>query len=477
MSLSSSSDNSSIKNIISQVITSTPQGVPDQDKMAGNEVKQLQQTRQGQDVGMESDAKVAGTQGKEKASEAKNIESQQEGIAAGKETEAMVASQALEQSAAAQATVKSSQIESADPIHASSLSSLSSVSAMDTQAIQELVAAAISGASHTKSASIETPSLPKPSVTPRQEVMEISLSLAKAITALGESTLAALSNYQSTQAQSTNMNKLSLQAQGAKIDSERAEYKKLQKMESQAGTNQTMETVNTVLMAVSITITVVSVVSALFTCGLGLIGTAAAAATGVAAGATAGATVATTVATQVTMQAVIQAVKQAIVVVVQQAVKAAVKAVVKQGIKQIIKVAIKTAAKTLSKSITRIFNVGKETLAKSFPNLSKVVNALSSKVATIAVGTVVAVPSLVKGIGDLKLSQMQNELAQIQRETGMLSAQAEMLSMFTQFWQQASKIAAKQTDGANEMQEQATKLGAQIAKAFTAISAGLASAV
>ena len=52
-----------------------------------------------------------------------------------------------------------------------------------------------------------------------------------------------------------------------------------------------------------------------------------------------------------------------------------------------------------------------------------------------------------------------------------------MLKMFTQFWMQASKIAAKQTSQSEEMTQQATKLGAQIGKAFAAISAGLASAV
>lgn len=234
-------------------------------------------------------------------------------------------------------------------------------------------------------------------------------------------------------------------------------------------------------MAVSITITVISVVAALFTCGLGLIGTAAAGATaaaaGIAAGATAGASVATSVATQVTVQAVMQAIKQAVIIAVKQAVQQAVKALIKQSIKNIIKTVVKTVVKTLSKNIGKIFKTGKTALAKAYPNLSKVINALGSKVATITLGAMVAVPQLVKGIGDIKLSQLQTELAEIQRTTGKLSAQAEMMNMFTQFWQQASKIASKQVDSASEMQQQATKLGAQIAKAFSAISSGLASAV
>lgn len=49
--------------------------------------------------------------------------------------------------------------------------------------------------------------------------------------------------------------------------------------------------------------------------------------------------------------------------------------------------------------------------------------------------------------------------------------------MFTMFWQQASKIAAKQTESADEMQQQASKLGSQIAKALSSISTGLAAAV
>ena len=58
--------------------------------------------------------------------------------------------------------------------------------------------------------------------------MEISLALAKAISALGESTQAALENFQSTQVQASNTNKMSLESQGLKIDKEREEFKKMQ---------------------------------------------------------------------------------------------------------------------------------------------------------------------------------------------------------------------------------------------------------
>lgn len=56
--------------------------------------------------------------------------------------------------------------------------------------------------------------------------MEISMALAKAIAALGEATASALSDYQSTQAQASTMNRLSLESQGLKIDAEREEYQK-----------------------------------------------------------------------------------------------------------------------------------------------------------------------------------------------------------------------------------------------------------
>ncbi|WP_348663364.1 secretion system protein [Chlamydia vaughanii] len=494
MSISSSGpDSNNVKNIMSQVLASTPQGVPNQDKMAGNETKQVQQTRQGKNAEMQSDTAIAGTQGKEKTSAAREAQNatelgSQQGLAAGKEAEGMEeagqAGQAAGSSAAnfaaAQANIQAS-LEEANKALETSLASLSSLSATESQQIQELVAAAVSGKGNISSKSLETPDLPKPSVTPRQEVMEISMALAKAIAALGEATASALSDYQSTQAQASTMSRVALESQGLKIDSEREEYQKMQEMEKQAGSNKTMDTVNTVLMAVSIAVTVISVVAALFTCGLGLIGTAAAGATaaaaGVAAGATAGATVATSVATQVTVQAVMQVLKQAIITAVKQAVQQAVKALVKQSLKAVIKTVVKTVVKTLTKNIGKIFNAGKSAIAKSFPNLAKVLNTLGSKWVTITLGATIAVPALVKGIGDIKLSEMQTELAQIQKKTGMLSAQAEMMNMFTQFWQQASKIAAKQTDSASEMQQQASKLGAQISKAFTAISAGLASAV
>lgn len=84
---------------------------------------------------------------------------------------------------------------------------------------------------------------------------------------------------------------------------------------------------------------------------------------------------------------------------------------------------------------------------------------------------------LVSGINDVQLSELQNELAELQKKTGMLKAQSEMIALFTQFWQEASKIASKQTTSSEEMSQKATKLGAQIGKAYTAISAGLAAAV
>lgn len=478
MSVSSSSPDNN-KNILSQVITSTPQAVPTPDKLAGNEIKQVQQTRQGANTDMQSDTAIAGTHGKNRASEAQTAEEatdlmEQQGLAAQAKTapEQQQGITASANSISTQASVE----QASKTLSTSSLSSLSSTDSANLQEIQSIVSSATSQSASVKQ--LEVPDLPKPSKTPRQDVSEISMAIAKAITALGESTAAALADYQSTQAQSSQMNKMSLESQSVKIDNERAEFQKMREIEAKSSSNQTLETVNNVMMGISIAITVISVVSALFTCGLGLIGTAAAAGTAVAAAGTAVATsAATTVATQVATQTIVQVVKQAIVTAVKNAVMSAVKQAVKQGVKKAIQQAVKAAVKTLSKNIGKIFNTGKSQIAKSFPKLSKVMSALGSKWVSAGVGLAIAVPSLVKGVGDLQLSKLQNELADLQRTTGSLSAQSEMMAMFTMFWQQASKIAAKQTGSADEMQQQASKLGAQIAKALSSISTGLAAAV
>ncbi|AAF39663.1 secretion system protein [Chlamydia muridarum str. Nigg] len=488
LSSSSSSDSNNLRSVLSQVITSTPQGVPNADKLTDNQVKQVQQTRQNRDdLNMESDSAIAGAAGKDRASSVSQMEGQevieQQGLAAGKET-ASASTASLTQNASTGAASQKRVEDTNKSLELSSLSSLSSVDASQLQEIQNIVASATRSTNETSLKNLDTPGLPKPTTTPRQDVMEISLALAKAITALGESTQAALENFQSTQTQASNMNKMSLESQGLKIDKEREEFQKLQEIQKKAGNNSTMDTVNKVMIGVTVAITVVSVVAALFTCGLGLIGTAAAGATAAAAGATAGATaaattatsVATTVATQVTMQAVMQAVKQAIIQGVKQAIVQAIKQGLKKGIMQAIKQAIKAAVKTLTKNIGKIFNTGKNAVSKSFPNLSKVMNTLGSKWVTLGVGALTAVPQLVSGIGNLQLSDMQKDLAKIQKEVGALTAQSEMMKAFTLFWQQASKIAAKQTESPSETQQQAAKTGAQIAKALSAISGALAAA-
>ena len=77
ISSSSSSDNNNLKNVLSQVIASTPQGVPNADMLTGNQVKQVQQTRQNRDdLSMESDSAVAGTAGKDRASSVSQMEGQ-----------------------------------------------------------------------------------------------------------------------------------------------------------------------------------------------------------------------------------------------------------------------------------------------------------------------------------------------------------------------------------------------------------------
>lgn len=488
ISSSSSSDNNNLKNVLSQVIASTPQGVPNADMLTGNQVKQVQQTRQNRDdLSMESDSAVAGTAGKDRASSVSQMEGQeaieQQGLAAGKET-ASASTASLTQSPSTGAASQKRIEDTSKSLELSSLSSLSSVDAAQLQEIQNIIFSAAGPANEASLKNLDTPGLPKPSTTPRQEVMEISLALAKAISALGESTQAALENFQSTQVQASNTNKMSLESQGLKIDKEREEFKKMQEIQKKVGDNATMDTVNKVMIGITVAITVISVVAALFTCGLGLIGTAAAGATAAATGAAAGATaattaatsVATTVATQVTMQAVMQAVKQAIIQGVKQAIVQAIKQGIKQGIKQAIKQAIKAAVKTLAKNISKIFSSGKNALSKSFPKLSKVINTLGSKWVTMGVGALTAVPQLISGIGGIQLSDMQKDLAKIQKEVGALTAQSEMMKAFTLFWQQASKIAAKQTESPSETQQQAAKTGAQVAKALSAISGALAAA-
>ena len=477
ISSSSSSDNNNLKNVLSQVIASTPQGVPNADMLTGNQVKQVQQTRQNRDdLSMESDSAVAGTAGKDRASSVSQMEGQeaieQQGLAAGKET-ASASTASLTQSPSTGAASQKRIEDTSKSLELSSLSSLSSVDAAQLQEIQNIIFSAAGPANEASLKNLDTPGLPKPSTTPRQEVMEISLALAKAISALGESTQAALENFQSTQVQASNTNKMSLESQGLKIDKEREEFKKMQEIQKKVGDNATMDTVNKVMIGITVAITVISVVAALFTCGLGLIGTAAAGAT---AATTAATSVATTVATQVTMQAVVQVVKQAIVQAVKQAIVQAIKQGIKQGIKQAIKQAIKAAVKTLAKNINKIFSTGKNALSKSFPRLSKVINTLGSKWVTMGVGALTAVPQLISGIGGIQLSDMQKDLAKIQKEVGALTAQSEMMKAFTLFWQQASKIAAKQTESPSETQQQAAKTGAQVAKALSAISGALAAA-
>ncbi|SPN73921.1 Secretion system effector C (SseC) like family [Chlamydia serpentis] len=489
MSISSSSGPDNQKNIMSQVLTSTPQGVPQQDKLAGNENKQIQQTRQGKNTEMESDSAIAGTAGKDKTSSASKTESSpQQGVAAGKESiEGGKASSdgsgkvsgaaATDASKTATKIAMQTSIEEASKTMESTLESLQNLSAMQMQEVEEVVLAALSG-KQTNSAKLETPELPKPGITPRSEVIEIGLALAKAIQTLGEATKSALSNYASTQAQADQSNKLGLEKQALKIDAERKEYQEMKAAEQKSKDLEgTMETVNTVMIAVSVVITVLSIVAAIFTCGAGLAGLAAGAAVGAAAaGGAAGAAAATTVATQITVQAVVQAVKQAVVEAIKQAISQAIKAAIKSGIKAFIKTLVKAIAKAISKAVSKVFSKGTQMIAKNFPKLSKVMSSLTSKWVTIGVGAMVAAPALGKGIMQTQLSEMQNKVAEFQKEVGKLQAAADMISMFTQFWQQASKIAAKQTGETDDMTEKASKLGGQILKAYAAISGALASA-
>ncbi|AAD18947.1 CT578 hypothetical protein [Chlamydia pneumoniae CWL029] len=487
MSISSSSGPDNQKNIMSQVLTSTPQGVPQQDKLSGNETKQIQQTRQGKNTEMESDATIAGASGKDKTSSTTKTETApQQGVAAGKESsESQKAGADTGVSGAAATTASNTatkiamqtSIEEASKSMESTLESLQSLSAAQMKEVEAVVVAALSGKS-SGSAKLETPELPKPGVTPRSEVIEIGLALAKAIQTLGEATKSALSNYASTQAQADQTNKLGLEKQAIKIDKEREEYQEMKAAEQKSKDLEgTMDTVNTVMIAVSVAITVISIVAAIFTCGAGLAGLAAGAAVGAAAaGGAAGAAAATTVATQITVQAVVQAVKQAVITAVRQAITAAIKAAVKSGIKAFIKTLVKAIAKAISKGISKVFAKGTQMIAKNFPKLSKVISSLTSKWVTVGVGVVVAAPALGKGIMQMQLSEMQQNVAQFQKEVGKLQAAADMISMFTQFWQQASKIASKQTGESNEMTQKATKLGAQILKAYAAISGAIAGA-
>lgn len=476
MSLSSTSGPESNKNIISQALASSPQGVPDQDKLTGKENKQVQQTRAGFDTQMQSDAKLAGVEGKGTAvaalegqglaatasltADSENLE----GIGLGGNATAQLSGTAQ---ASAGARTETSGIKE---LAKTQVSGLSTEEQALLQEIQSLVSEATSGTGSVKF-NLTTPELTPPKITPRQDVSEIAMALAKAISALGESTAAAVSNYMSTQAQADLSNKISLEKQGLKIEAERKEFQKMKELEAKAKDTKTLDAVNTACIAISVTLAVVSVVVACFTCGAGLIGLAATAAVG--AGAAAATSTATAVATQITMQAVIQAIKTAVV----EAIKQAITQAIKQGIKAAVKFLVKTLSKAAVKAATRIFSSGKNIISKSFPKLSKVMNALGNKWVGIGISMATAVPSLIKGIGQIDISNKQQELAQLQKEVGKLLAQSEMLKMFTQFWMQASKIAAKQTSQSEEMTQQATKLGAQIGKAFAAISAGLASAV
>ncbi|EPP29958.1 wall surface anchor family domain protein, partial [Chlamydia psittaci 84-8471/1] len=109
MSLSTSGpDSSNQKNILAQVLASTPQAVPNPDKLAGNETKQIQHTRQGKNAEMQSDSSIAGTQGKEKTGAVAEAQSSEnlmagQGIAAGQETVSAEAAAGANQAAGASA--------------------------------------------------------------------------------------------------------------------------------------------------------------------------------------------------------------------------------------------------------------------------------------------------------------------------------------------------------------------------------------
>ncbi|WP_201456431.1 secretion system protein [Chlamydia sp. 17-3921] len=485
MSLSSSSGPDSAKNILSQVLTSTPQGVPNEDKLTGKENKQVQQTRSGLNAEMQSDVKLTNSEAKETQGIAANSPDMQSGdigdlIKQIQEENSLskTESQQIQELATQIGTTIdiSKGLQALEGLKETFLSTLSPEENALLQQVTDIVKDAVSG-NIVGNTQLETPQLPVPKLTPRKDVSEIGMALAKAIAALGESTRSAISNYLSTQAQSDASNKASLEKQGLKIDKEREEFQKMKELEAKAKDNTAMETANKVMIAVSIAVTVGSVIAGIFTCGAGFIGLAAAGALAAGAGAAAATTTVTAVATQVTIQAVIQAVKTAVVEAIKQAISQAIKIAVKQGLKAAIKSLIKTIAKVVSKAITKIFSTGKSVISKAFPNLSKVINSLSSKWVSLGISIATAVPGLVKGIGQMQTADLQQELAQIQKEVGKLVAQSEMMKMFTQFWMQASKIAAKQTGQSEEMSQQATKLGAQIGKAFATISAGLASAV
>ncbi|MEG0036819.1 MAG: secretion system protein [Victivallaceae bacterium] len=469
MGLSSSSSSSDGASLIrQQVLSSTPNINPDA-KLSANEVQQMQKVKSGETSSMEADAASVSKSSRGVSEERKMVE--------GFEVTEM------ESEPQASNVAKGKEMKALGLSGTSSMESLSSVSAISLKEIEAIVKGA--AGQKTETMISETPNLPAPKVVPRKEVTEIAMALAQALSSLTDSTIEAIKNYADTDKQAQEMNKTSLASSQATIEEQRTEFQKMKEVEGKQQDSKTMDTVNAVCIAISVVITVISIIAAIFTCGAGLIGLAGAGAAAGAAGGTAAATataaavtatatsVATTTASQVTMQAVIQAVKQAVVEAVKQAIKEGIKASVKATIKAV----IKNVVKALMKQMSKIFQMGKSLIKEAFPKLAKVFEAVGNKWVGLAVGTVIAVPQLVKGIFGVQLSEAQNQLADIQKEVGALSAQSEMMKMFTMFWQQASKIASKQTGDTSQMQDQIVKTFGQMNKAYRSIGQGLAAAV
>lgn len=482
MSMSSSASGSDGAAFIrQQILASTPQTNPDA-KLSDKEMQQMQKIKGGNQTSLEGDAAVSGKTNKTATEGVENAE--QTLVSSGTQAEETTTASATYSTSIGEGTSVSKGIGT---VSTSSIENLSSDFKVSVKEMEELIQSAI--ANKTSTNITDAPSLPNPKVTPRQDVLEISLALAECLASLTDSSIEALMNFMNTDKQAQQANKLSLVTSQATIEEQRAEHDKMKEIEGKQNQAKTMETVNTVCIAVSVAITVISIVAALFTCGAGLIGLAGAGAVAGAAGGTAAGTaaatatvaagaatataVASTTATQVTLQAVMQAVKSAIV----EAIKTAIQEAVKSSVKETIKAVIKGVLKALLKVISKIFQSGKSIIQESFPKIAQAIEVVTGKALTATVGLAIAVPQLVSGLFSLDLSKAQNELADIQKNVGDLTAQSEMMKMFTMFWQQASKIAAKQTGETSEMQDQIVKTFGKMNKAYQSVSQGLASAV
>lgn len=611
MSLSTPGSNEEANLIQQQVIISTP--VPNPEDKNGVENKQVTNVKHGNQTAMEADAskikesspaKTGGTRGAKQTKAAEKAEKKSKTAGAA----------AAAAAAQANATQQTAQVVKTQTLKTDTIEKSSSA----TMAMQQLVSTAVKHGF--PSASIETPTLTKPKVTPRSIVQEIAAAFANSLTALNASTIQSLKNFEAIQAQASITNLATLQKQNDATKIQRQKLKEQAKISKTEATRKGLNAGQIAAIAIGVTLAVVAIVVAIFTCGAGLAlegaaaavtasaaGAAEGAAEGAAVGAAAGAAAAEGAtegaatgaavgaaaegAAEGTAEGVTEGVTEGITEGVAEtasqgasegATEAAAEtasdiaenageegAEVSESTEQVTQQAARQAASSASKTThlieegasqtaestseasqsvgetasttaststsedisssaeeavtsgiedttnesssaaqeiesqatsmssrtsnairnglqkikdiknqaSQTYKTGKDFLEGKSPRLMKVLNTLSNKWLGMATSVVLALPELASGIEGIKLSKEQQKLADLQKQEGVVSAEAQEDTMFTSFWQQASRIAAGQVGQTSQMEQSATKTFSKLAKAYRSISQGLSNSV